>query len=39
MARLFIVGVMSISQIDVCMHRLMFANQEGFGKGVMQFYM
>jgi hypothetical protein len=35
MATLFVVAVMSISHINVYMHRLMFAEKEGFGKGVM----
>jgi hypothetical protein len=36
MATLFVVVVMSISQINECMHRLMFAKKKGFGKGVMR---
>jgi hypothetical protein len=35
MAILYVVVVMFVSQINVCMHRLMFVEKEGFGKGVM----
>jgi hypothetical protein len=35
MAALYVVIVMFVSHINVCMHRLMFAKKEGFGKGVM----
>jgi len=35
MAALYFVIVMFVSHINVCMHRLMFAKKEGFGKGVM----
>jgi hypothetical protein len=30
---LIVVRVMFVSQINICMHRLMFAKKEGFGKG------
>jgi hypothetical protein len=35
MATLYAVVVTYVSQINVCIHRLMFACKEGFGKGVM----
>jgi hypothetical protein len=36
MAALSVAAVMSASQRNVCLHRLMFAEKEGFGKGVMR---
>jgi hypothetical protein len=36
MATLSVVAMMSISHINVCIHRLMFVKKEGFGKGMMQ---
>jgi hypothetical protein len=35
MVTLSIVVVMYVNHINVCLHRLMFAKKEGFGKGVM----
>jgi hypothetical protein len=31
---LYVVTMMYVCQINVCMHRLMFVEKEGFGKGV-----
>jgi hypothetical protein len=36
MAMLFVVTTMFVSQINVCMHRFMFAKKEDFGKVMMQ---
>jgi hypothetical protein len=34
MATLYVVVMMFVSMINVCMHRLMFVEKEGFGKDV-----